>query len=60
MAPAYGKMVACLQHAERRLELPRLQDCATTVAGLQHAVHSLELLVRVRANVRLTVRARWL
>ena len=35
MAPAYGKMVAGLQHAERRLELPRLQACATTVAGLR-------------------------
>ena len=58
MAPAYGKMVAGLQHAERRLELPRLQACATSVAGLQHAVHSLELLVKV--SVRLTVRARWL
>ena len=57
MAPAYGKMVAGLQHAKRRLELLRLQASATTVAGLQHAVHSLELLVRV--NVGLTVRARW-
>ena len=41
-----------------RIRVRWLQASATMVAGLQHTVHSLELLVRV--SVRLTVRARWL